>query len=125
MLYNGAATFIRVFDIPRARKYMCNKDGVMHNAQRKDWKMYNSALALYTMIKYTLEIHKWNVSENAGIYLKEIVLTHIHPFDPNHSVNRWQYQNFIKFRCCNCETHMQCFALYTFLKSNLLLTLLF
>lgn len=73
MLYNGAATFIRVFDIPRARKYMCNKDGVMHNAQRKDWKMYNSALALYTMIKYTLEIHKWNVSENFGIYLKEIV----------------------------------------------------
>lgn len=31
----------------------------------------------------------WNVSENVGIYLKEIVLIYIYLFDLNYSVNRW------------------------------------
>lgn len=43
--------------------------------------MYNLVLVLYIMIKYILEIYKWNVSENVGIYLKEIVLIYIYLFD--------------------------------------------
>lgn len=50
--------------------------------------MYNLVLVLYIMIKYILEIYKWNVSENVGIYLKEIVLIYIYLFDLNYSVNR-------------------------------------
>lgn len=50
--------------------------------------MYNLVLVLYIMIKYILEIYKWNVSENVGIYLKEIVLIYIYLFDLNYSVNK-------------------------------------